>query len=231
MYENNVEPLHDYLTSYGGVPDSAELIARVTAGFASLEDETPVFSFGDAWTGAVILSEEGPSEFPSATETIGIVDWEFANKGRGLNGDMAQLLADLQSYLLEAEGAARPMHLATKALMDSIVCSYRRHSRIRGSPWATDAGSTDLPDGIAKPLRSAFVLHGREIIVAAFTGSWTCKCCGSGGEKTNHCAVRKAKVEKGVWYLRAAGDDIVQFKGGKWREEENGVLSGLIFDY
>jgi hypothetical protein len=234
VYENNVGPLHGYLTSYGGIHDSAQLASRVTAGFTALNDEAPVFSFGDAWTGAVILSEEGPGECSGSTGAIGIVDWEFASKGRGLNGDMAQLLADLQSYLLESEGTAEPMYMAAKALIDSIVGSYHRHSRSNGSPWilqqTTEAGSMeDLPDSLAEVLRSAFILHGREIIIAAFTGSWTCKCCGSGDEKTNTCAVRKAKVEKGVGYLRAAGDDILQFKAGQWKEEENGVLTGLIF--
>ncbi|KAH6705237.1 hypothetical protein BKA61DRAFT_739656 [Leptodontidium sp. MPI-SDFR-AT-0119] len=196
VYENNVAPIEEFLHHYS-FEDSAELAARVTADFHAI-DGNQVFSFGDAWSGAVILSnDEGPDSQP----TTGVVDWEFANIGRGLNGDMAQLLADLHSYLLEyAPGEVT--YVAVKALMKGISSSYRQRRRITESEWEIGV------------LRSAFILHGRELIVAGATAE----------EKTEEC--RKVKVKKGVWYLRTASKDISEFEAGKWREDE--VLIGLV---
>lgn len=196
VYENNIVPIEGFLHRYSFL-DSAELATRVIADFNTI-DVNPVFSFGDAWSGAVILSEdEGPDHQP----TTGVVDWEFANIGRGLNGDMAQLLADLHSYLLEY-APGDPTYVAVKALMKGIGFSYRQQRRITESEW--DIGV----------LRSAFILHGRELVVAGATAEG----------KTEEC--RKAKVKKGVWYLRTAGENISEFEAGKWKEDE--VLIGLV---
>jgi aminoglycoside phosphotransferase (APT) family kinase protein len=44
---------------------------------------------GDCWTGAILVGiiEDNP--------TVGVIDWEFASIGRGVDGDMAQFLAHI----------------------------------------------------------------------------------------------------------------------------------------
>lgn len=92
---------------------------------------------------------------------------------------MAQLFAHLHLHLLGSlEGS--PAHVATQASVASISSTYSRECRTLGSPWAlpaSEAGKSPLSalpasSTSAQVLRSAFLLHGREMISNAFEREW-----------------------------------------------------------
>lgn len=120
---------------------------------------------GDLWPGGVLLgNSDGPDK------VIGVIGIDFSGLGRGLNGDMAQLFAHLQLHLLSSlEGSSA--HVATKSMVASIGSTYLRECRTLGSPWvppASEVGESLLSvlsssSASAHVLRSAFLLHGREM--------------------------------------------------------------------
>jgi hypothetical protein len=108
-----VESLEGYLDSMG-IEDSSRLCDLVKEDFKDHDRaKNKVFHFGDAWTGAVILSHDLTASSKGERQLVGIVDWEFSGEGRGPNGDMAQLLADLHAYLVESQ----PRSLQYKSVM------------------------------------------------------------------------------------------------------------------
>jgi hypothetical protein len=148
---------------------------------------------------------------------LAIVDWEFATaKGsRGANGDMAQFLASLHLLLLSLR---RPNS------RDSVSPAYEAFQR-----WVCDAYaylklfhiSRSPGNPIMWLLRSALILHGREMINQAVEREWS----------TEGLSVSEM-VQAGAWYLERAGEDVKDMlEEGNWEEltrEDHGVILRLF---
>lgn len=208
VYEIAVAPLERYLRQLG-IPDASQLYARVELDFLRENSaEEQAFVVGDLWPGGVLLGNlDGPDK------VIGVIDFEFSGLGRGLNGDMAQLFAHLHLHLLSPlEGS--PAHVAAKSMIASIGSTYRRECRTLESPWALpvlEVGESLLSvlsssSASVHVLRSAFLLHGREMINNALEREWI-----SDADEHEKQALRAKMVNKGVWYLRTAGDNEADF--------------------
>ncbi|EEQ33073.1 conserved hypothetical protein [Microsporum canis CBS 113480] len=60
-------------------------------------DGEQCFNVGDLWPGGILIeSSPAAAKFPK----LGVIDFEFSGPGRGVNGDMAQLLAHLHLYYI-----------------------------------------------------------------------------------------------------------------------------------
>ncbi|MCJ1429514.1 hypothetical protein MMC29_007429 [Sticta canariensis] len=227
IYNEVVVPVEACLKRFN-IPDASQLYRRVESDFPRenrMEEQSLVV--GDLWPGGILLSKVDAPE-----DVLGVVDWEFASLERGLNGDMAQLFAHLRLHLLAStEGSLAQTALET--LLASISSTYRHQCRILGSAW-TLPGSPRFVDSPCAAsvftLRSAFILHDREIINNALLQKWPCKCCED--SQYQNCALLTEMVNKGAWYLRRAGDNDVEFVGEEnWREiyaENENILRGLL---
>lgn len=216
VYELSVAPLERYLRQLG-IPDGSQLYRRVELDFLRENStEEQAFVVGDLWPGGVLLgNSDGPDK------VIGVIDFEFSGLGRGLNGDMPQLFAHLHLHLLSSlEGS--PAHIATKSIIASIASTYRRECRTLESPWALPASVVgESPLSVISPssasahvLRSAFLLHGREMINNALEREWI-----SDADEHDKQALRAKMVNKGLWYLRTAGDNEADFVAeSNWKQ-------------
>lgn len=235
IYNTLIESLGSYFDT-AGLTDSAELYDRAKVDFLeTVHPDEECFCFGDAWTGAVLKLEW--SSF-TMTKGLGIVDWEFAGRGRALS-DMGQLLADLHAYLIMAPVSSM-LRLAVETLMTSICSSYRQQSREHAASWAlpseTGFGSSapqisKFSDRTLRDFRSVYILHGREMVAYAFRRSWKCFCCD--GPQRDGCSLRREMVLKGVWYLRRAGHNVAEFvESENWSKicsEEDWIIGSLLF--
>jgi hypothetical protein len=140
---------------------------------------------------------------------LAIIDWEFATAkgGRGVNGDMAQFLASLHLLLLSlrkpnSRDSVSPAYEAVATFQRWICDAYTylklfHISRSPGNP-------------IMWLLRSALILHGREMINQAVEREWS----------TEGLSVSEM-VQVGAWYLERAGEDMLE--EGNWgRANERG---------
>ncbi|KAF8863044.1 hypothetical protein BDZ45DRAFT_147357 [Acephala macrosclerotiorum] len=158
------------------------------------------FVLGDFRPDAILL--EGPD---SESEEIGVVDWEFSGLGRGPNGDMAQFLAMLHLLLM----AARPRSQRLSALRSFIEGVCETYSAFNSTWFAvqnrgllsrTGALQDKKQREVLEIFRSAFILHGREMINNAH--DWH--------DPTNKPKdeLLKEMVTTGAWYLERAGDTV-----------------------
>lgn len=233
IYNEVVIPLEACLKRFS-ISDTSQLYRRVESDFQR-EDRSEEQSLvvGDLWPGGILL---GKADAPDVV--VGVVDWEFASLERGLNGDMAQLFAHLHLHLLASteDSAAQT---ALKTLLASISSTYRRQCRLFGSAWtlpdspafADSPSSAPLVSSArARVLRSAFILHGREMISNTFLQKWPCKCCE--GPQNEKCTLLTKMVNKGAWYLQRAGDSEIDFvEEENWREiraENEQIVRSLL---
>ena len=232
IYNEVVVPVEACLQRFN-ISDASQLYRRVESDFQRenrIEEQSLVV--GDLWPGGILLGKVDAPE-----DILGVVDWEFASLDRGLHGDMAQLFAHLHLHLLAStEGSVARTALQT--LLASISSTYRRQCRILGLAWTLPAspGFVDSPSSApvfssegASVLRSAFILHGREMISNALLQKWPCKCCQD--SQYQNCALLSEMVNKGAWYLRRAGDSEAESVGEEnWREiyENENILRGLL---
>ncbi|KAJ6784130.1 hypothetical protein PWT90_07280 [Aphanocladium album] len=200
-----VDPLPEYLTP---LPDAEELCRRVT------EDiKTPaarlsnVLCHGDFHNGNVMLATKLPG--PGSAVTPIVVDWEFGHlQGRGVNGDAAEFTAGLHGHWIEVRAEDERLASLLQAVLRGFCQGYRQTAGLRCRPDAEDLN--------LQLLRSALLFHGAEMISCAH----------------EYSAETKAFQELfaiGVWYLRRAEKDMVQFAEAgnleKLREEDGGITS------
>lgn len=76
-------------------------------------------------------SDNRVNTVPSIGCNLGVVDWEFAGKGRGINGDVADFLGCLQPFMIPLESVANreAMTRAAKSLLAGFCDAYRTHSK------------------------------------------------------------------------------------------------------
>jgi hypothetical protein len=165
-------------------------------------------ALGDCWTGAILvgMDENDPA--------VGAIDWEFACLGRGVNGDISQLLGHLNLFKIVAEYRKEEVLLQrVAALTESLVGTYRRQS-IRESAIWMPTPAAHLSAFQAKVMRSAFLACGSEMINSAFWKVWACddEACGHPHPtEAQNCRLIQHMAETAVWYLDRAGDGVMEF--------------------
>jgi len=180
----------------------------------AIAPEERSFVLGDCWTGAVLVNTDSRPK-------VGVIDWEFASIGRGVHGDMAQLLAHLESFKTAAEHRGETFMgtygLAVEELMMGLVETYRKNS--------SRHESKELRRNVR---RSACLAHGAEIINCAFWKVWICedvRCMREHGHTkvVHECDLVKKMVKKGIESLRMAEEDTQEVLG-----EDRSGGSGLL---
>lgn len=229
VYENMVIPIRRRLVDFN-IPDSEALYSRITQD-AVRHDESWERSFmhGDLWTGSVLL------DWPR----ICVIDWEFAGIGRGVNGDMAIIFAQLHLHLIEAQDGGSA-EAALRTLIRSTAKEYRyQHQRAAACKGVKDLrlqGSRggDFPVKLVSTIRSAFIMHGRKMINNAIERDWKCGCCKGKPKLKVNCKLVRKMVDQGVWYVRTAANDTTEFvKEANWnevKEEEEKVMLSLFLE-
>ena len=213
-FEWAVKPVERHLSKFD-VSDAKELYERIVEDFQptdSIGEQS--FVLGDLTSGAILLGDLLSGEHTP----LGVIDWEFSGRGRGMHGDMAQLLAQVHQHLIAAQEHNRQIaSTAIETLIDGLTTAYRMQRREADPAWGTflipliDLDSPILPLKAAaatartRILRSAFIVHGREMINGALDLEWDCDCShyynGSKMErekKKEKCILVKTMVDKGV---------------------------------
>jgi hypothetical protein len=207
--------------------EATELYDRIVGNCTSSDPaNTCTLALTDCWPGALLvdhlgtIEDEGPAEL-----TVAVVDWEFAGIGRGLNGDMAQLLGQFSMMECAANCNADTVRgEQLRTLMTSMGKAYRQVSFGEGSRWTTRASLSDA-EGFAalepktprtQMLRSAFLTYGAEIVHWALIKPWKCRnpACLIDQKHTTvkqECATIQEMIKRAVWYLQHAKDDESEF--------------------
>lgn len=234
---DKVVPIGSYLEVFG-VSNHHELGERIIKDFdADFSGDFEVYTFGDATLSSVLI------QWPIKKKTqnrLGLVDWEFSGPGRGINGDMAQLLAELYTYTLAPKNTKLSM-LIIQIFMYGLVGSYRETARGEGSTLIVSKGKKPteygmnrrrMPPNVVRVLRSAFIAFGRELIYMAFNVPRKCWCCPE--DSTADCEWVHRMVGRGVWFLEMAGRNENDFQMKNWKEicekQHGDFLLGLVFD-
>lgn len=238
IFQTAVLPVEEHLQKFS-IPDATSLFERVKQDYQRQDTiEERAFAIGDLWTGGILVdSRDGD------VKKLGVIDWEFAGIGRGVNGDMAQLLADLHllSICFPAESVSRA---ATSAIIQGIHRAYRSQSRINDSTWVIPASPQSVVSTFIAPpassvaalmMRSAFILHGREMINMALWRKWSCRCCpdSTNSERPKEsCLVIQEMIQKGTWFIRTAGNNEAEFITSDYWERaltDDGMIIGGLF--
>ena len=193
-----VEPIFDRLESHN-VSDAEELARRVEEDFLRkpVQGES-CFSLGDFHPDSILVSPLYKAYYKHKDPIVAVIDWEFAGLDcQGANGDMAQFLACFQCYLLDVKTERggttdTPVH----KLVDSVMAEYAKFLTFHISKSKENADELSLV-----VLRSALILHGREIINQAVDGEW----------KAGDCAVAEM-VKTGAELIRLAQDSVASMK-------------------
>jgi hypothetical protein len=212
VFENAIRPMKAQLELFPQILSASEaqtLYQRVEDNFVhSPPMSERAMVLGDCWTGAILVGiiEDDP--------TVGVIDWEFASIGRGVDGDMAQFLAHLQLFQLAALWHEQSnQHQALEFLTGELTTAYRRQSILEGVTWARE-GKPAADSSQARMMRSAFLGCAAEMISSAFWKVWPCESpsCGTPHPTTKEgCKLIQQMVERAVWYLRLAGHDETEF--------------------
>lgn len=230
VHKNMVVPIHRRLVDFN-IPDSEVLYSRIKQDDIRPDEKCERnFMHGDFWTGSVLLN------WPK----IYVIDWEFAGIGRGLNGDMAIILAQFHLHLIEAQDGGSA-EAALRILIQSTAKEYRsQHQRAvcasKGVKDMTLQGSCgrDFPPELVSTIRSAFITHGRKMINNAIERDWRCSCCNGKLKLEPKCNLVRKMVNRGVWYVRTAANDAAEFiEETNWnnvKEEEEKVMLGLFLE-
>ncbi|KAJ3553147.1 hypothetical protein NPX13_g10951 [Xylaria arbuscula] len=204
LFGIKVKPILEPLTQLVG--NAQELYERVLNEFF-LPAPLPCVSHGDCHPGNIllpdwsVLAEDSPDD-----PLIGIVDWELSQAaGRGVDGDIAQLLAALvcQREYLETlyESVGQDSEQASKAtgLQKAISCcdSFINGIVTRYAFLSSDAYGPLLK---AKLVRTTAIILGREIINVAYGTEWDLE-----GYAVTLDELRIRLVKIAADYLRNAG--------------------------
>ncbi|KIW32440.1 uncharacterized protein PV07_03987 [Cladophialophora immunda] len=234
IHDHVIKPIRAHLLKFPSLLNEAEaetLFAAVEADFlrpTPLEEQCVVL--GDCWTGAVLVDLGVATGEPNVDTDVddvdvgvGIIDWEFASiSGRGVNGDVSQFLAHLELLRVAAHthppGYARGHLSAVNAIIEGFISQYKPAQTRR---FVRD-GDSDDDDRV---LRSAYLLHGAELINCAFWKTWICAdpACPSCAQNAQssladagadagagdpgsgpQCSVVTSLVRRGVSFLRCA---------------------------
>jgi hypothetical protein len=204
IFHAAVMTIQKYLAQFN-VPNAQRLFHRVLADYQRVSmSEERCFVLGDFTPGAVLLAASG-----DGTQAMGIIDWEFSSEGRGPNGDMSQFQAVIHLLLVAAPmGSQR--HTALDSFIQGVCSAYNKHSSrhfekqdlltLSKSYAAQTLPRTESQN--LQILRSALILHGREMINNSVEQEWP-----DSPHKEPNVLVQEM-VQKGAWYLERAGDTV-----------------------
>ena len=213
ILQHAVLPVKKHLLEYK-IPDALTLYSRVLDDFGrtDLPDELS-FVLGDFTPSAVLLEPSGDGE-----QRVGVIDWEFACQGRGPHGDMVQCLAALH-ILLSSAPANTSSFTAIETFVQGICSTYSRKSSIRPGQTQSNAGTVSKSLKL-RLLRSALIMHGREIINNAIEREWP------------RTLSVESMVRMGAWYLERAGRDVEgMVSDANWNEllkEDHRIITSLF---
>lgn len=203
VYNLAVEPVLERVHT---AQDPQRLYSRVVANYRASNDTYPhALSFGDFHPGSILLPRDGTDLTPI------LVDWEFAQvNGRGVNGDMAQFLASMHLELIKYQDNTS----VYKRLQSFVLSLCKAYQKSSGHTLERNSSNVGV-----RLMRSAFILHGREMVNLAFE------------ENKTHDRFQDM-VDMGIWYLEHAGDDEDDFiEASNWEmlKDEDLQLIQLLF--
>lgn len=208
IWDVSVDALPDYIK---GLPDKEELHRRVEEDFKTPRHAYPnVLSHSDFHLGNILLpaADAGPL-IPA------VIDWEFAHlRGRGVNGDAAELLAGLHYKLVAARNENPRLAGLMRQFIKGFCSAYREAAKLEISKEVNAQDNVNL-----QLLRSSFLYHGTEMVNCAHEYVAESKSFG--------------EIEQvGLWYLRTAGRDIDEFGSVENMKEvmteDEGLLTSLF---
>jgi hypothetical protein len=197
-----IKPVRDQLKLFPDLlsPEEADIITDLLVeDFQrdTLDDERS-FVLGDSWTGAVLVDADSLTS-PATTDTssprVGVIDWEFATFGRGLHGDIAQLLSHLEALRISARQS--PIFDQQLQALDDLIAAM-----INSYTETTSLAMEELSEHV---LISAVLTHAAEMVQIAFWKRWRCvtEACPVHGSNTSTAAAVpgtgvNATIEDGV---------------------------------
>ena len=213
VLQYSIKPLKDRLDLFPEIIPSAEVdeIYQIIEDdfMCPLIDDERSFILGDCWTAAVLVDPDSSILNP----TIGVVDWEFAAIGKGLHGDIPQLLAHFELLQIAAHHQGRQHYVAViDRLVDALIEAYKLESRSEGAFWTLH----DHESIRGRVLRSMPISQAAEMINCAFWKVWVCSddaCVDERGSHTtarHECVLVKKMVECSVRYLRFVKGSLVR---------------------
>jgi hypothetical protein len=197
------------------------------------QEDEKVIALGDCWTGALLVGLGNSLAAPQ----VGVIDWEFACVGRGVNGDMAQLLAHLRLFGIAAAWQGKTdSRAAIDGIIQGLTTEYRRrsHALKHFSLAESDSLAPEPHSWTARHLRSAFLAHGAEMVNNAVGKDWVCDsvlCCGKEFKGKPQCKLVQEMVMTGWWYLSHAQEDDAAFVTQQnWDAvQHEHILSGMFY--
>jgi hypothetical protein len=204
--------------------------------YAKLDGEFEVFT-GNISLGSILIDDPVLAE-----SRKGLVDWECSGWGRGINGEMAHLFAEMFMYLT-APRRTKAIRSVVTALMRGMGSGYRERSQAEGSTLVMARGKTlkefggqkrRLPPKVARALRSLYIRTGTELMYMAFNLPRSCLCCKPG--ETKDCEWVKKTVQLGAVLLEFAGRNEHDFQSSNnWKRVSDASrthswLLDLVFD-
>lgn len=222
------------------------------------------FSVGDLWPGGILIEnlslqtfrDTHGSELPKLPK-LGVIDFEFSGPGRGVNGDMAQLLAHLHLYYIAwgyCGDRFKSFQAGVLSFIEGLCSSYATYSRSLGAPWQLHTADSSTPVSLQKPFqaslppsasshaaqifRSSLLLHGREMVNNAVENDWskystdTRSGVTTTTDKTandNSSGLTERMVNTGIRCLRLAGNNIESFvEADNWEQVCSSSESSII---
>ncbi len=237
VLEAAIRPIKEQLTLFPDLlpHDAVSMVYhRIENDFTrTTDDDEKAIALGDCWTGALLVGMGNLTGPPD----VAVIDWEFACMGRGVNGDMAQLLAHLSLFETAAAWQGKADCGATiKAIMEGLTTEYRCRSQALNQSWLAKSNSlAPEPRSLtAKLMRSAFLAHGAEIVNNAFWKDWVCiseLCCVREPKEKRQCKLIQTMVKRGWWYLYHAREDEARFVDKEnWDAiRDEGILLRMFF--
>lgn len=186
VWQLAVEPIKERIAH---VPNADKLYQSVVD-----EYKNPKYSYrhalsvGDFHPGSILMkAPESSSDGNKIDLTPTLLDWEFGGiNGRGVNGDIAQFLSSFHCELIKAKDDAAVLEKLT-LFVRAFCDGYRERAKL--------LYKQDASDDNVHLMRSAFSLHGRELINLA------------NDEHDKNADM----VAKGIWYLERSGQTAEEF--------------------
>ncbi|DAA79707.1 TPA_exp: Uncharacterized protein A8136_0480 [Trichophyton benhamiae CBS 112371] len=260
-----VSTMRRYLVQFNCV-EAEKLSHAIEEDFERQEewDGERCFSVGDLWPGGILIENLAlqpsrgthSSELPKLPK-LGVIDFEFSGPGRGVNGDMAQLLAHLHLYYIAWGNCGdrfKPFQAGVLSFIEGLCSSYATYSRSLGAPWQLHTPDSSSPGSLRKPFqvsfppsvsshaaqifRSSLLLHGREMVNNAVENDWSKYSIDTRGDVTdttgktandNGSGLTERMVNTGIRCLRLAGNDIESFvEADNWEQVCSSSESSII---
>lgn len=152
---------------------------------------------------------------------VGIIKRKFASIGRGVNGDMAQLLKHLRLLRVAAAWQKQADNLAAiNAFPQGLTENYRCRSHALSAPWLAESAysAPEATSLTARLMRFPFLAHRADMIKNSFLEDWVCTSHRSCGGQADPSSGRERLVVL-VSRRRAGGE----FR--RWESDMNSEMN------